>query len=141
MVKSMEIKDYIPEGLEFVADDNTGWYKITDNVVATDALANTLLKANGGTASVNITLKWVNGENNLGKKTNVAEISADDNEFKSPDVDSTPDNRVPDEDDIDNAPVILSISTGSSTNHHYGLVVTVSVIMITGIALIKKYVL
>ena len=135
-----EIKDYIPEGLEFVSDDNQGWYKLSDNTIATDALANTLLKANGGTASVQVTLKWINGENNLNKKDNIAEISKDDNEYDSPDIDSTPDNKVPGEDDIDNAPVILSISTGAGETY-YGLITVIAVIMITGIALIKKYVL
>ena len=135
-----EIKDYIPEGLEFVADENKDWYKLSDNVIATDALSNTLLKANGGTASVQVTLKWINGESNLNKKVNVAEISKDDNEYDSPDIDSTPDNKVPGEDDIDDAQVILSISTGASQNN-YGLIVVVAVIMITGVALIKKFVL
>lgn len=134
-----EVKDYIPDGLEFISDDNTGWYKLSNNVVATDALANTLLNPDQ-TASVQITLKWINGENNLGKKTNVAEISKDENEYNSPDIDSTPDNQVPGEDDIDNAPVILSISTGSNPTY-YKLVATVAIIMVTGIVLIKKYVL
>lgn len=135
-----EIKDYIPEGLEFVADENKAWYKLSDNVIATDSLSNTLLKAHGGTASVQVTLKWINGENNLNKKVNVAEISKDDNEYDSPDVDSIPNNQVPDEDDIDNAPVILSISTGAGETY-YGLITVVAVIMIAGIALIKKFVL
>ncbi len=134
-----EIKDYIPDGLEFVSDDNSGWYKLSDKEVATDALANTLLQPNE-TASVQITLKWINGENNLGKKINVAEISKDDNEYDSPDIDSTPDNKVPGEDDIDDAPVILSISTGSNPTY-YNLIASVAVIMITGIILIKKFVL
>lgn len=135
-----QIKDYIPEGLEFVADENKDWYKLSDNEIATDALANTLLKANGGTASVQVTLKWINGENNLNKKVNIAEISKDANEYDSPDVDSTPNNKVPDEDDIDKAEVILSISTGAGETY-YDLIAVVAVIMITGVALIKKYVL
>lgn len=135
-----EIKDYIPEGLEFVEDDNTGWYSVGTNVVATDALAQTLLVANGGSASTNITLKWVNSTENMGKKINVAEISKDENDFDTPDIDSVPDNQVPDEDDIDDAPVILGISTGAEQSYT-GLIVAVAVIMTTGIVLIKKYVL
>lgn len=135
-----EVKDYIPEGLEFVADDNSGWYNAGTNIVATDALAGTLLTANGGTASVNITLKWINGDNNFNKKINYAEISKDGNEFNSSDVDSTPDNEVLDEDDMDKAEVILGVSTGSNPSY-YGLIATVAVIMTTGVILIKKYVL
>lgn len=135
-----EIKDYIPEGLEFVADDNTGWYSVGANVVATDALAQTLLEANGGSASTNITLKWINSTENMGKKINVAEISKDENDFDTPDIDSVPDNQVPDEDDIDDAPVLLGISTGAEQSYT-GLIVAVAAIMTTGIVLIKKYVL
>ena len=135
-----EIKDYIPAGLEFVADDNTGWYSVGDNVVATEALAQTLLAANGGSASTNITLKWINSTENMGKKINVAEISKDDNEFNSSDVDSTPDNQDSDEDDIDDAPVLLGISTGAEQSYA-GLIAAVAVIMTTGVVLIKKYVL
>ena len=134
-----EVKDYIPQGLEFIAADNAGWYNVGDNVVATDALANTLLKPKES-ASVNITLKWINGQDNLNKKVNVAEISKHENPYNSNDIDSTPDNKVPDEDDIDDAPVLLSVSTGSSQSY-YGLIVAVAVIMTTGIVLIKKYVL
>ena len=134
-----EVKDYIPEGLEFVSDDNTGWYKLSDTVVATDALAGTLLQP-GQSASVGITLKWINGENNLGKKVNVAEISKHENKYNSPDIDSTPDNKVEGEDDIDDAPVLLSISTGADENH-FGLIAVVAVIMTTGVVLIKKYVI
>ena len=131
-----EIKDYIPEGLEFVAEDNEGWTLSEDGkTVTTDLLADTLLEP-GESATVEITLRWINGHNNLGVKTNWAEISEDSDD----DIDSTPDNFEKGEDDIDDAEVVLSIVTGVGENH-IGLIATVLVILAGGIVLIKKFVL
>ena len=134
-----EITDYIPEGLEFIAADNSNWKQESSNVISTRALEKTLLNP-GDTASVQVTLKWINSENNMGQKINIAEISEDKNDSNTPDVDSTPDNKVSTEDDIDDAPVILSISTGAEPVYT-ALVLVVLVILATGITLIKKYVL
>ena len=131
-----EIKDYIPEGLEFVAEDNENWVLSQDGkTVTTDALADTLLQP-GESATVEITLRWINGHDNLGVKTNWAEISEDSDD----DIDSTPDNFEEGEDDIDDASVVLSIVTGVG-GHYLGVITTVLVILGTGIILIKKFVL
>ena len=134
-----EITDYIPEGLEFIAEENTAWTKVTDREIKTSALSNTLLEP-GKTAKVQVVLKWINDENNFGTKVNIAEISADKNDSNTPDIDSTPNNKVDGEDDIDKAEVMLAISTGTAPTYVM-LALTVSIIMVTGIALIKKYVL
>ena len=62
------------------------------------------------------------------------------NDKDVPDRDSTPDNQVPGEDDQDEAPVILSISTGRA-KVYFGLGFLVLVTAAAGIVLIKKYVL
>ena len=134
-----EITDYIPDGLEFIADENKQWTKVSDRKITTNALANTKLEP-GQTASVQVVLKWINSEDNFDLKVNVAEISDDYNNSETPDIDSTPNNQVPNEDDIDNAEVILGISTGTTPTYTL-LIFTVLTIMVTGIALIKKYVL
>ena len=134
-----EIKDYIPEGLEFIPEENTHWTKGTDNTITTNALADKLLKP-GESASVQVTLKWINNDENFGVKTNVAEISKDKNDSNTPDIDSTPNNKKDNEDDIDDAPVMLVISTGIAPTY-IGLTMTVLMILSTGIILIKKYVL
>ena len=77
---------------------------------------------------------------NLNLKTNTAEISQDKNDSNTPDIDSTPGNKVPGEDDIDTADVYLGISTGTAPTY-IALVTVVLAIMSTGIVLIKKYVL
>ena len=71
---------------------------------------------------------------------NTAEISEDDNESDVPDIDSTPDNKKPGEDDIDDAPVMLSIETGQ-VRIYFTLGFTILLTIAGGVILIKKYVL
>ena len=134
-----EIKDYIPEGLKFEQEDNPQWKQIAENIITTDAAKDILLQP-GESTQVEVLLTWINSGDNLGKKVNVAEISKDYNEFEAPDIDSTPDNRKPGEDDIDDAPVILSVQTGQ-TQKYIGITAIVLVILASGTILIKKYVL
>ena len=137
-----EITDYVPEGLKFYEEDNEGWKDEGNNVISTRLLENTLLQP-GESAEVTVILRWINGATNLGLKTNIAEISEDYNDWEIPDRDSTPDNQVPGEDDIDDASVILSITTGILGNITiyviYGVVIFI--VFVVGVILIKKYVL
>ena len=131
-----EISDYIPKGLKFIQADNPKWKEVNGKVV-TDQLKDTLLQP-GDSAEVEIILTWVNSEENLGLMTNIAEISKDDGD----DIDSTPDNKKDGEDDQDDAPVILSITTGAADVYGYiGLAAGVLLIISGGIILIKKYVI
>ena len=131
-----EIKDYIPEGLEFVEEDNEGWVLSDDGkTVTTTQLSETLLEP-GDSEIIEITFRWINGHNNLGVKTNWAEISEDSDD----DIDSTPDNFEKGEDDIDDAEVVLSIVTGVG-GHYIGVITAVLVIVAGGVLLIKRYVL
>ena len=133
-----EITDYVPEGLRFIAEDNPGWTDEGNNVISTRLLENTLLQP-GESAEVEVLLTWINGSDNLGLKTNTAEISEDYNDKGAPDIDSTPDNKVPGEDDIDDAEVILSISTGQA-RIYYTLGFIVLITIGGGVFLIKRYV-
>ena len=134
-----EVKDYIPEGLKFDPNDNPDWKDEGNNVISTRKLENTLLQP-GESADVEVTLTWINSKDNLGLKVNTAEISEDYNDKNVPDRDSTPDNQVPGEDDIDDAPVLISISTGSA-KLYTTLSLTVLITLAGGIVLIKKFVL
>ena len=140
-----EITDYIPEGLEFVAEDNPLWKKEGDKKITTRALEQTLLKP-GESATVEVIFRWKNSADNLGLKTNIAEISEDYNDKGSKDIDSTPDNvKTPNyddqqEDDDDKALVILEIKTGGAASYIWlGLIVLT--ILTGGVALIKRYAL
>ena len=131
-----EIKDYIPEGLEFVEEDNKNWKLSEDGkTITTDQLKDTLLEP-GESAIVEVTLRWINGQTNLGVKTNWAEISKDSDD----DIDSTPDNFEKGEDDIDKAEVVLAIVTGVG-GHYIGVITGIIVLLGIGIVLIKKFVL
>ena len=141
-----EITDYIPAGLEFVAADNPLWTKEGDNKITTRALEGTLLQP-GQSAIVQVTFTWKNGANNLGVKTNIAEISEDYNDKGSEDIDSTPDNvKTPEydkqqEDDDDKALVMLELKTGGVVTSYMWLALVVLAILTSGITLIKKYVI
>ena len=76
----------------------------------------------------------------MGLKINVAEISKDSNEYGTKDRDSVPNNQVKEEDDIDEAPVMITIKTGQ-TIVYVGIMTMVITILGIGIVLIKKYAL
>ena len=135
-----EVSDYIPDGLKFIQNDNINWRE-EDGKIVTNELENTLLQP-GESATVSVILTWINNENNLGLKTNIAEISkdADSKGNKITDIDSTPNNKVDGEDDQDTAPIILTIKTGATTIYT-SLIVAVIAILGIGVYGIKKYVL
>ena len=134
-----EITDYVPQGLKFIAEDNPDWKDEGNNIISTRKLENVLLQP-GQSADVQVTLTWINGNNNLGTKVNIAEISEDYNDKHVPDIDSTPDNKKDGEDDIDDAPVLLSVATGRA-KIYLGLGFVILVTLAGGVILIKKYVL
>ena len=139
--EATEITDYVPEGLVFVAEDNEHWTDEGNNIISTRQLTGTTLQP-GETAQVEVVLRWINGSDNLGPKTNVAEISEDYNEEDVPDKDSTPDNKVEGEDDIDEATVLLSVNQGGGLPILYtNVIIAFLVIILVGGILIKKFVL
>ena len=132
-----EVSDYIPNGLKFVAEDNPDWTE-KDGKIVTRALENTLLQP-GESAEVKVLLTWVNSSNNMGVMINTAEISEDYNDYGIPDRDSTPNNKVPGEDDIDDAPVMLTVKTGSDVIIYISVACGILAILGVGILGIKKY--
>ena len=137
--EATEIRDDIPKGLKFVAEDNPDWREENGQIV-TDKLAGTTLKS-GESAEVEIILTWINSEDNLGVLINTAEINKDHNEYGVPDRDSTPGNNVPGEDDIDDAPVMVTIKTGSEIALYIAIALGATMILVSGIVMIKKKVL
>ena len=101
-------------------------------------MENTLLQP-GESEEVKVLLTWENNANNMGVMINTAEISEDYNEYGIHDRDSTPNNKTPGEDDIDDAPVMLTIKTGSEIIGYISLACAVLAILGVGILGIKKY--
>ena len=134
-----EITDYVPEGLRFDSADNPGWTDEGNNVISTTLTEDILLQP-GEYTEVEVVLTWINSEDNMGVMTNIAEISEDDNEYDLPDKDSTPDNQEEGEDDIDDAPVMITVSTGAARTY-FMLVGIVLATLAGGVFLIKKFVI
>ena len=134
-----EITDYVPAGLKFLPEDNPGWTDEGNNVISTRLLESTLLEP-GEYAEVEVVLTWINNEDNMGEMINTAEISEDYNDYGVPDKDSTPDNQKEGEDDIDDAPVLLSVSTGQ-VRIYFTLGFVVLLTVAGGIVLIKRFIL
>ena len=134
-----EITDYVPEGLRFDPADNPGWIDEGNNVISTTLTEDILLQP-GEYTEVEVVLTWINDENNMGVMTNIAEISEDDNDYDLPDKDSTPDNQERGEDDIDDAPVMVTVSTGAARTY-FMLGGIVLITIAGGVFLIKKFVI
>ena len=133
-----EISDYIPKGLEFNQADNPLWKEV-DGKIVTDQLKDTLLQP-GESKTVEVILTWINDEENMGVMINTAEISKDENESDTPDIDSTPNNKEEGEDDIDDAPVALTMVTGSAPTYIAIGAGTLAIIA-GGVFLIKRYII
>lgn len=113
--------------------------KQADDKVTTRALEGILLNP-GESAQVEIIFTWTNNAENIGLKTNIAEISQDYNDVGAEDIDSVPNNLIPQEDDQDLALVILTIKTGEGTTY-IGITLISMLILSTSAYLIKRYVL
>ena len=75
----------------------------------------------------------------MGTMINTAEIQTDHNDYGIPDRDSTPGNNVPGEDDIDDAPVMLTVKTGATDIAIYSSIALGALIIVSlGGMLIKK---
>ena len=139
--EAREVTDYIPEGLKFVQEDNPNWTTTSDERVVKTRLLEGVTLQPGESAEVEILLTWVNSESSMGVMVNTAEISEDYNEFGVHDIDSTPNNKKAGEDDIDDAPVMLAIKTGSETIGYVTLGIGFASIVTLGAVEIKKRIL
>ena len=136
--EAREITDYIPTGLKFVKEDNPDWTTTNDErIVKTRKLEGVTLQP-GESAEVEIMLTWVNNKDSMGVMVNTAEISEDYNEYGIHDIDSTPNNKKAGEDDIDDAPVMLAIKTGSEVIGYASIGFGFVAIVAAGVAMIKR---
>ena len=94
----------------------------------------------GESETIYVTLSWINGEYNLNEKTNTVEITKEENKDNVPDRDSIPDNKIIEEDDIDSSNVLILIATGTQRTYIL-LILGILIITLTGVVLIKKFVI
>ncbi len=135
-----KIVDYLPTGMKFSSELNQEWYTSSDGTnLYNSSLANTLIKP-GETKEVTLLLTKKITDSNMGIINNTAEIAESYNDLGLADMDSTPANKIQNEDDYSSADVIVGIKTGEI--YMYILLATTTVaILAVGIYLIKKKVL
>ena len=134
-----EIKDYIPDGLEFFEEDNELWKKVDEKEIITEQTNKVLLQP-GESTEVYVILSRPSGKNNKENYSNYAEISKIYNEFDAIDIDSTPDNGKNNENDVDK--VTITFKTKNTR-----LIVLISIVIgalilvFVAIGIIKKFIL
>ncbi len=135
-----KIVDYMPSDMKFSSELNKDWYVANNGTNLYNAsLANTLINP-GETKEVTLLLTKKITESNMGIVNNTAEIVECSNDLGIADNDSTPGNKVQNEDDMSSADVIIGTKTGEV--YMYMVLALIVVGMLgTGIFLIKKKVI
>lgn len=135
-----KIADYLPEGVGFSTELNKDWYLSDNGNVYNASLANELIEPGESKELTLVVTKKIT-EDSLGDPiNNNAEIYESYNEQGLKDIDSTPGNKVQDEDDMSEADVIFSIVTGKIIMY---TTITLGVVALLGFGIfeIKKRVL
>lgn len=133
-----QVIDYKEDSLNFNSKLNNGW-SLSNGQLINTSLSNQIIKP-GETKSLTLYLTKKLNENNLGTITNTAEIGETFNQNSLSDIDSTPNNKKSDEDDMSTVNLIISISTGKIIIYT-SLIISTIVILGVGIYLINKKVL
>ena len=110
-----KIVDYVPNGMKFNSslESNSKWYTGTDGNLYTKAFENTELKK-GDTKTIKLVLTKNMTSENTGISNNKAEIAEDYNIYGLTDTNSTPGNKVQNENDISSADSVILIKTGET---------------------------
>lgn len=135
-----KIVDYMPSGMKFNSELNKDWYASDNGTnLYNSSLANELIQP-GETKEITLLLSKKITESNMGIINNTAEIAESYNDLGLIDIDSTPANKVQNEDDLSSADVIIGTKTGEVY-----LYITLTLVIISmlgvGIYLINKKVL
>ena len=131
-----EIVDYIPDGYTFNKSDNMTWSKNSSGDLVNTSLAGQFIEP-GESKVVTLTLTRELEEDSTGSVVNVAEIGKSQNSNNLSDIDSTPGNKNPQEDDYSRVELLVSIETGVLT-YTIGIILAISGIYYIGSLIIKK---
>lgn len=135
-----KIVDYMPSDMKFNSELNGDWYVGANGTdLYNAALANTLILP-GETKEVKLLLTKKITDSNMGIINNTAEILESYNDLGLEDIDSTPANKVQNEDDYSSADAIIGIKTGEVYVYILITIITVALFGV-GIYLINKKVL
>lgn len=117
-----KVIDYIPNGLEFSSDLNKSWTNTKNGELTNISIANRSISA-GESVELTLVLTKTMTSDSTGTFTNIAEIGEISNSLGTKDIDSTPGNKVEQEDDYSKADLIVSVSTG-------GIIIGISLFII-----------
>lgn len=134
-----KIIDYLPDEFTFNSELNKDWYKGKDGNLYTSCLENEEIKP-GEEKEITLVVNKKITENTIGIINNTAEIYEAYNEMGLEDVDSTPGNKVANEDDMSSSDVVVSLVTGKIIAYTFIICVVLGLLTI-GIYLIKRNVL
>lgn len=137
-----KIVDYLPTDAKFNTEINKDWYLSDNNQnVYNSSLAGTVLNP-GESKEITLILSFNITDKNMSSIiNNNAEIYESYNEQGIEDMDSTPANKVADEDDMSKADILLSVVTGAMLALYITLAVAILAIIIVSIILIQKKVI
>ena len=124
------IVDYIPEDMNFNSGMNPEWYTGTDGNLYTTQLSNVEIMP-GETKTFTLVLSRTMTNESTGSISNTAEIAEDYNIYGVSDLDSTPSNKIQNEDDFARADSYLSVKTGEVFIY---ISVIITTILLVGIA-------
>ena len=134
-----KVVDYIPDEFKFSSNLNPDWYEAEDGNIYSSVLSDTELKP-GETREVSLVLtKTMTGEN-TGMVHNTAEIYEAYNEFGIEDMNSTPANKIQNENDMGSADVLLTVNTGEPAMY-ITLTIAMLALFTAGAYLINKKVI
>ena len=132
------IVDYKPADLNFNSKLNPDWYQSGEYLYST-ALANTKIEA-GESKELTLVLTKTMTENNTGLTNNTAEIAESYNALGIEDRNSTSGNKQAKEDDLGQANIILSVSTGAAVSY-ISLTLSIIAVIAVGAYIITKKIL
>jgi len=122
------IEDYIPEGLEFVAEDNADHWVQEGTKVTTNLLENDVLEP-GQEIELTLVLRWKKSGENTGTKVNLVQILNQTNKYGFKDIDSSNDNAQTD--------ILITVKTGEKAIG-YGLIIGMLVLTLSAVVLVRR---
>ena len=133
------VVDYLSStDLKFNSETNVDWYLGIDGNLYNSSLADTLLQP-GESATLKLVLTKKVSESNTGITNNTAEIYDAFNDEGIEDYNSTPANKVSNENDLGQADIIIGIKTGVVL--YLATILTVMAVLTAGIYMLNKKVI
>ena len=124
------IVDYIPSGIEFNSNLNKDWNK-NGEYLYNSSLNNVKIDP-GEEKEISLILVKTITETNTGLVSNIAEIAGAQSSTGVSDIDSTPNNRKDEEDDLGQADVIIGVNTGAVLKY---IILTICIFIILGVGI------